>query len=135
MFCHSLGHFLNDWIEFESCAFEHADLLVEVNEVRLIEFILSILLQVIIALKPIQELAELRIHFALLQNILRNLLPLLGLRNPLIDCLAQFHQIVDHVLGDLDGSFGVAECLLVPVELAEQGAHLHVDFAFVFESF
>ena len=133
MLGHPLRDLLYDGIVLERCPLQHADLLIKVNEIGLIQLILGVLLQVVVSFETIQELAQLRIHLALLQNILGNLLPLLGLSYPLIHGLAELHQVVDHVLRNLDGPLRVAERFLVPVELAQKRAHLHVYFALVLQ--
>ena len=46
---------------------------------------------------------------------------------------AQGFEVVDEVLGDLDGLLGVQQGFFVPIELGEQGADLHVNFALVLQ--
>ena len=46
---------------------------------------------------------------------------------------AQGLEVIDEVLRDLNCLLGVEQGFFVPVELREQGADLHVDFAFVLQ--
>ena len=48
---------------------------------------------------------------------------------------AQGLEVIDEVLRDLNCLLGVEQGFFVPVELREQGADLHVDFAFIFKAF
>ena len=66
MLGHPLRDLLYDGIELERCPLQHADLLVKVDEVGLVQLILGVLLQVVVSFEAVQELAQLRIHFSLL---------------------------------------------------------------------
>lgn len=131
--CHPLGNFLNYRVILERGSLEHADLLIEVYEVGLVQLVLSIFFQAVVTFNAIQELIQEWIDLTLLKNILRYLFSLLRLRYSLVDRLAELHQIIDHVLGNLDRSFGMAESLLMPVQLTQESADLHVDFALILQ--
>lgn len=66
MLGHPLRNLLYDGIELKRCPLQHADLLVKVDEVGLIQLILGVLLQVVVSFEAVEELAQLRAHFSLL---------------------------------------------------------------------
>lgn len=46
---------------------------------------------------------------------------------------AQGFEVVDEILGNLDSLLGMQQSFFVPIELREQGADLHVNFALVLQ--
>ena len=80
---HSFGHLLDNRIELQRCSLEHADLFVKVNEIRLVQFVFSVFLDVVVSFH-VEELAQLWIELSFLKDVLSDLLSFLCLSDFLI---------------------------------------------------
>ena len=69
MLGHSFGHLLDNRIELQRCSLEHADLFVKVNEIRLVQFVFSVFLDVVVSFH-VEELAQLWIELSFLKDVL-----------------------------------------------------------------
>ena len=98
-----------------SCSLKHGDLLVEIDEVGLVQLQVEILGSVWVFVSHFGEKLRQRGSSFGLNDFLSNLFALFSLGNLCVVEFAELHEVVDHVLRNLNRSLGVTEGLLVTV--------------------